>query len=56
MGSKPEKEIGLNIGMLKKTVLTIEKLCPNFLFVVLPTGVKVCSLELAARLPLINGY
>ncbi|KAE8347045.1 hypothetical protein BDV24DRAFT_158039 [Aspergillus arachidicola] len=46
MDSKPEKEIELNIGMLKKTVLTVEKLCPNFQFVVLPTGVKAYSVHL----------
>lgn len=37
----PEKEIAINIGMLKKTILAIEKLSPSLQVVAFPTGVKV---------------
>ncbi|KAB8221121.1 hypothetical protein BDV33DRAFT_171070 [Aspergillus novoparasiticus] len=56
MDSKPEKEIELNIGMLKKTVLTVEKLCPNFQFVVLPTGVKAYGVHLLDIFPFKDNF
>lgn len=43
MDIDPEKEITLNIGMLKKTILAIEKLSPSLRVVALPTGVKVIN-------------
>ncbi|OGM50573.1 hypothetical protein ABOM_000564 [Aspergillus bombycis] len=51
MDTQPEKEIELNIGMLNKTVLALEKLCPNFRVVVLPTGVKAYGVHLLDKFP-----
>ncbi|GAB1194346.1 hypothetical protein APSETT444_003591 [Aspergillus pseudonomiae] len=51
MDPKPEKETELNIDMLNKTVLAIEKLCPSFRFLVLPTGIKAYGVHLFEQFP-----
>ncbi|KAE8148347.1 hypothetical protein BDV25DRAFT_141870 [Aspergillus avenaceus] len=46
-----EREIELNIGMLRRTLVAIEKLCPEFQFVVVPTGVKAYGVHLLGNFP-----
>lgn len=43
------REIDINVGMLKKVVLAVEKLCVNLKVVALPTGVKVCQCQFLQR-------
>ena len=46
MDAEPEKEISINVDLLKRAVTAIENLAPSLKFVVLPTGTKVsASLE-----------
>ncbi|GES63973.1 hypothetical protein ATEIFO6365_0008004300 [Aspergillus terreus] len=51
MDVDPEKEIALNIGMLKKTILAIEKLSPSLRVVALPTGVKAYGVHMLDKFP-----
>lgn len=43
MDFDPDKEIAINVDLLKRAVTAIEHLSLNLQFVVLPTGTKVCS-------------
>ena len=42
MDSDPEKEVAVNVDLLKRAVVAIDHLSANLQFVVLPTGTKVC--------------
>lgn len=41
MDTDPEKEISINVDLLKRAVTAVEHLSSNLRFVVLPTGTKV---------------
>lgn len=42
MDSDPEKEVAINVDLLKRAVVAIDHLSAKLQFVVLPTGTKVC--------------
>jgi nucleoside-diphosphate-sugar epimerase len=44
MDADPEKEISINVDLLKRAVTAVENLSTNLKFVVLPTGTKVSSI------------
>lgn len=41
MDEDPAKEISINVDLLDRAVKAIQALCPNFQFIILPTGTKV---------------
>jgi hypothetical protein len=43
MDLDPDKEIAINVKLLDRGVLAVEKLAPDLQFVVLPTSKKVPS-------------
>ena len=50
MDTEPEKEIRINISLLKRAVTAVENLSKKLRFVVLPTGTKVMSTLISFRL------
>lgn len=48
MDPDPEKETSINVELLHKAVVAVEKLAPNLKFVVLPTGTKAYGVHLHA--------
>lgn len=51
MDPNPEKEIQINVDLLRRAVTAIENLSSKLEFVVLPTGTKVASLAIAVKGP-----
>jgi hypothetical protein len=41
MDEDPAKEVSINVDLLDRAVKAVEALCPNFQYIVLPTGTKV---------------
>ncbi|CAK7237424.1 hypothetical protein SBRCBS47491_009972 [Sporothrix bragantina] len=46
MDADPEKEVTINVDLIKRAVTAIENLSPNLKFVVLPTGTKAYGVHL----------
>lgn len=51
MDGDPDKEISINVELIKRAVTAIEHLSPNLKFVVLPTGTKAYGVHLIDKFP-----